>query len=323
MGLAIPRFFYENDDVDTTFGERFRAWWEGYEIASREGGAGVAEEEEDLPDVDADLRAMRPPGTKPISAPRELWSESRRQVAQMIWGDGFTLPGGEEYVRNLVNAFALSPADSALEFGSGMGGGTAAIVGRFGAYMTCFERDPALRQDASARAVTLDMAEKVNIEPLREELSDLRGNFFLGALVREVLSTVDEKEEFLYRIIRALKTEGQLVVTDLIFDDDPDSPELAAWLDAEPERHIPASVNRVRNAFSKNNMVVRTSEDESAEYRRMVIAGWVQLLDRLDSSLAPSLAEALVREAELWARRIAAIDAGVLHYYRFVGIKNG
>lgn len=324
MGLAIPKFFYENDDVDATFGERFRAWWEGYEVASRArdgeraGGAG-----NDVPDVDADLRAMRPPGTKPVTAPRELWSESRREAAQLIWGDGFTLPGGEEYVTHLVNAFALSPADSALEFGSGMGGGTAAIVGRFGAYMTCFERDPALRKEASARAVTLDMDDKVNLEPLRDELPELRSNFFLGALVREVLCTIDDKEDFLSRIIQALKSEGQLVVTDLIFEDDPDSPELAAWLDAEPEQHIPASVNRVRNAFSKNNVVVRTAEDESAEYRSMVIAGWMELLDRLDSSLAPSVAEALVREAELWVRRIAAIDAGVLRYYRFVGIKNG
>jgi len=324
LGLAIPKFFYESDDVDTTFGERFRAWWEGYEIASRANGeTGEPAAAEDVPDVDADLRVMRPPGTKPRTAPRDLWSESRRQVAQMIWGDGFTLPGGDDYVRHLVNAFALSPADSALEFGSGMGGGTAAIVGRFGAYMTCFERDAALRKEASARAVTLDMDDKVVIEPLADQLPDMRSNFFLGALVREVLSTVEEKEAFLHRIIQALKSEGQLVVTDLIFDDDPDSPELAAWLAAEPETYYPASVNRVRNAFAKNNVVVRTAEDESAEYRRMAIAGWVRLLDRLDSSLAPSLAEALVREAELWARRIAAIDAGVLRYYRFVGIKNG
>lgn len=321
MGLAIPKFFYEDDDVDIPFGERFRAWWEGYEIASRKAGAAPAAEA--IPDVEADLRAMRPPGTRPISAPRELWSDSRRQVAQMIWGDGFTLPGGEEYVKHLVNAFALSPADSGLEFGSGLGGGTAAIVGRFGAYMTCFERDAALRKEAEARAVTLDMDDKVNLEPLREPLPDLRSNFFLGALVREVLCTVEDKEDFLYRVIHAIKSEGQLVVTDLIFDDDPDSPELAAWLATEPETFYPASVNRVRNIYGKNNVVVRTAEDESAEYRKMAIAGWMRLLDRLDSSLAPSLAEALVREAELWARRIAAIDAGVLRYYRFVGIKNG
>ncbi len=30
---------------------------------------------------------------------------------------------------------------------------------------------------------------------------------------------------------------------------------------------------------------------------------------------------ALVNEAELWARRIAAIDSGDLRYFRFLGVK--
>jgi len=321
MGLAIPEFFYEHDDVDATFGERFRAWWEGYELASRTRGSGTRDG--DLPDVDADVRPMRPPGTKPVSTPRELWSPERRTVAQMIWGDGFTLPGGDDYVRNLVNAFALTPADSALEFGSGLGGGTAAIVGRFGAYMTCFERDPGLRTDAEARGVTLGIDDKVKLEPLQDKLAGLRSNFFLGALVREVLCTVDDKEDFLYRIIQALKTEGQLVVTELVLEEDEESPQLDAWLDAEPQHILLASREDVIGTFKKNKVVVRTAEDQSDDYRRMAIAGWVRLLDRLDSNLEPALADALVSEAELWARRIAAIDAGTLHYYRFVGVKTG
>ncbi|MEE8334793.1 MAG: hypothetical protein V3R85_13180, partial [Alphaproteobacteria bacterium] len=192
--VALPQFFYENDDVDVTFGDRFRAWWEGQELAEGESNAsgGI------LPDVDADLRPMRPPGTKPLSGPREIWSPSRRVVAQMIWGTGFTLPGGEEYVQDLVSAFSLTPADSVLEFGCGLGGGTAAIVGRFGAYVTGFERDAGLRSDASARAITLDIDDKVNLEPLEKQLVDLRSNFFLGALVREVLGSVEDKEDFLY-----------------------------------------------------------------------------------------------------------------------------
>lgn len=317
MVLALPSFFYENDDDDVTFGDRFRAWWDGQEVASAASG------DSDEPDIDSDIRSMRPPGTKPLSVPRETWSESRRAVAQMIWGEGFTLPGGEDYVRDLVNAFSLTPADSALEFGAGMGGGTAAIVGRFGAYMTCFERDSGLRDDAAARAITLGIDDKVNSEPLQEKLADLRGNFFLGALVREVLYTVQDKDDFLNKVVLALKAEGQLVVTDLIFEPDADSAELEAWRNAEPEPVYPTTVDAVRDVFTKYNMVVRTAADESDEYRAMVIASWGALLNRIDSNMDPVLAEALVREAELWARRIAAIDAGVLRYYRFVGVKNG
>jgi len=324
LGLAIPSFFYDSDDgVDATFGERFRAWWDGYELAARTSGARDAAADAEMPNVNEDLRSMRPPGAKPISAPRELWSAPRRRIAQMIWGDGFTLPGGEDYVRTLVNAFALSPADSALEFGSGMGGGTAAIVGRFGAYMTCFERDAALREEARGRMITLGVDDKVNIEVMGDRLPDLRHNFFLGALVREVLSTTEDKEDFLFKIIQALKSEGQLVVTDLVFDPDAASAELEAWLDVEPETHFPATVDDVRKILVQNKMVVRTASDDSADYRAMAIAGWLHLLSRIGSGIDPVLADAVVVEAERWVRRIAAIDAGALHYYRFVGVKNG
>lgn len=319
MGLALPSFFYESSDVDATFGDRFRAWWDGHEVASE----GSRDADGNMPDVEADVHAMRPPGTKPVSAPRELWSKERRTIAQMVWGDGFTLPGGEEYVRNLINAFSLTPADSALEFGSALGGGTAAIVGHFGAYLTCYERDADLRADAGARALTLAMDDKVNLVPLQDKLADLRSNFFLGALVREVLCTFDDPEDFLYRIIQALKAEGQLVVADLFFDDEQESPELQAWLEIEPQHYNPTSTEMVQRVLKKNNMVVRTAEDESDEYRATAIAGWVRMLDQLDAKLEPALADALVYEAELWARRIAALDAGVLRYYRFVGIKNG
>lgn len=323
MGLAIPRIFYESDDrVDATFGERFRAWWEGYELASHDADS-PAEPVVDVPDVDEDVRPLRPPGTLPASAPQEVWSKARRDVVQMIWGEGFTRPGGEDYVLSLVNAFSLSPADSALEFGCGMGGGTVAIVDRFGAYMNCFERDATLRKEASARAVTHGIDEKVTIAALEEKPANLRDNFFLGALVREVLCTLEETEDFLTRVIRSVKTEGQLVVAELMFDPDADSPELQAWLDAERQPCFPTKVNTVRETFGRNAMVVRTAADESDEYRAMAIAGWVDLLSRIDSTLNPTLADALVREAELWARRIAAIDAGVLRYYRFVGVKTG
>ena len=39
------------------------------------------------------------------------------------------------------------------------------------------------------------------------------------------------------------------------------------------------------------------------------------------TDLSPEMGRELEREGEFWARRVAALKAGVLRYYRIVGVK--
>src|SRR5947207_639404 len=61
---------------------------------------------------------------------------SRMTVAQWLWGDGYLMPGGPDFVLELVKPFGLTPAMSTLDLSAGLGGPARAIAQTFGTYVT-------------------------------------------------------------------------------------------------------------------------------------------------------------------------------------------
>lgn len=250
------------------------------------------------------------------------WSETRKKVVQALWTPGFVVPGGSDYVEDLVAGCGLTAAETMLEMGVGMGGGSRAVIGRFGNYVTGYERDPNLAAEARKQAVAYDVDSKLEVVNAEPGSFKPKRNYFRAALLREVLYTVEDKEELIRKVATSLKEgESQLIITDLLFEDDPDSPELARWKAAEPQPVYPWTLDALKKCLAAQKVMVRTATDESDAYRRMVIGGWRDYLATLDGgSLSREDGRQIVHEAEFWARRIAAIDAGALRYVRVVGI---
>jgi hypothetical protein len=54
----------------------------------------------------------------------------------------------------------------------------------------------------------------------------------------------------------------------------------------------------------------------------MVVDTWSEYMKSIDGTdLSPGMGRELEREGKFWARRVAALKAGVLRYYRIVGVK--
>ena len=134
IAVALRKFGSSRIGSTRDLRARLHAWWEGEEYASDGTPSGDAKPRPSSEDLLEDLA-----GTEidvPFIDPAMIWSAERRDLVQLLWGDGFIWPGGKEYVYDLVNAFALTPAQSMLELGSGLGGGTRAVVEKFGTYVT-------------------------------------------------------------------------------------------------------------------------------------------------------------------------------------------
>jgi len=251
------------------------------------------------------------------------WSPTRMKVAQGLWTPGFVVPGGAAYVEELVNGCGLSAAETMLEIGVGLGGGTRAIIGRFGNYVTGYERDASLASEARKQAITHNLDSKLEVINAEPDKLKLKKNYFRAALVRDVLFTVEKKEALLEKVATSLKEgQAQMVITDLLFDAKSEAPELQRWIAAEPQPVYPWSLDALKAALAKINVIPRTAEDESDRYRRMVIKAWKDYLDKVDSEMLTSeIGPQVVHEAEFWARRLAAIEAGVLQYVHVVGVR--
>jgi ubiquinone/menaquinone biosynthesis C-methylase UbiE len=247
-------------------------------------------------------------------------------VVQNLWTPGFIVPGGAEYVEELVNGCGLSAAETMLEIGVGLGGGTRTVIGRFGNYVTGYERDAALASEARKQAITHNMDSKLEVISVEPDKLKLKKNYFRAALVRDVLFTVEKKDVLLEKVAVSLKEglQAQMVITDLMFDGKTEAPELKRWAAAETAPVYPWSLDALKASLGKMNVVPRTAADESDRYRRMVVKAWKDYLDKIDGeTLSSDIGPQIVHEAEFWARRLAAIEAGVLQYVRVVGVKSG
>jgi len=142
------------DGVSMT--DRLRAWWNGDELDVEilsQGGKGKPSGQ--LVDDGTDVEEAN---TAPADD-ESTWSETRRQLAQEVWSHGFVMPGGTAYIEKLVSGCSLTSAETMLEIGVGMGGGTRAIIGKFGNYITGYERDLNLAAAAMRHAVTYEIDE--------------------------------------------------------------------------------------------------------------------------------------------------------------------
>jgi SAM-dependent methyltransferase len=128
-----------------------------------------------------------------------------------------------------VSGCSLTATETLLEIGFGMGGGTRIIIGKFGNYVTAYERNSILAT-AMRHAVTYDINDKLVVTTLPFEDLDFKPKYFRAALVHETLYTMEDKAGLISKISVSLKPgASHLVMTDSLFDADDESEELAAW----------------------------------------------------------------------------------------------
>jgi SAM-dependent methyltransferase len=291
-----------------SFKVRFKAWWEGV----------------DLPAAPAALASATPdPAPAPVAADLPFLDRPATKVAQQLWGEGFTQPGGAHLILAMVKPFALNNSMTVMDFGCGLGGGTRAVSGEFDIWVQGFEGNLAVAE-AAQELSTRKGVKKAEIKPyrapeFRPKPASCDCIFSYAALYR-----LEEKTKLLGLFERTLKPRGQVSIADFVrapgvAADDPRLGEFTAgeagsfWLNEDYQKQ-----------FKALKIDIRVDEDQTATYRAAIIDAWVTF-----TSEAPGLACAKVHpkesvaEVALWTRRVAALDSGALQLRRYYGIKMG
>lgn len=303
--------------------ERFKAWWGGDVLPPRP----------DAPDDVEPARTVSVP--KPVpegeAAPAETeeaspeeWTTARKDLAEAIWGGGFVCPGGTEYVEHLVSGCSLTSAETMLKVGVGLGGGSRAIIAKFGNYITGFESNALLVEEARKQAIAHDIDNKLKIDEQTIENCELKQNYFRAALLRDALYKIEAKEATLVKVCNSLK-EGQsfLIMTDFMFDEDNDSPELAAWKVVEKNPVFPWTPEALKSVLEANGTLPRIVEDESERYCAMIKEAWTNYMETLQGTEPPpELGNLLMEETNYWMKMIAALESGAVRYFRIEAVKN-
>lgn len=313
---------------DVSLRERLLAWWEGNDLAAQpkpESGPKKISSGQPKPDAETGAQAGEEKPVQEMAPPEpgKAWNEKRIALAEDIWGSGLIWPGGTGYIDDLIKGFPLDPKVSMIEIGAGLGVASRAVVEKFGAYVTALECSPDLVQEGQAQNTVYDVDDKVTLEVLDPEQPKFKANYFVAALARDAFLNIENKNDLLGGLIQSLKPEGQIVITELLFDEDADGPEMEAWKDIEPEPVYPWSIGAIKKLFTSGKVVMRIAHDDSDTYRSMVLSAWAGFMQKIKArEVDDELMGRLLWEAELWARRIAAMETGQLKYHRIVGIKS-
>lgn len=289
---------------------RFHAWWEGYD-------AKPAPTE----DGDAGESAAKPAREQGLDRHgRPLWTATRVEVAETLWGQGFTTPGGEEYAQNLARPLGLNPAMSVLDVGAGLGGFCRSIAQKPGCWVVGLEASPALAKMGMERSAAAELAKKAPIRPFDPEkfAYDKRVD---AIFCRQTLFTVAHKEQFFDTLEGQLKPRGQALMTDYVLDPQAKLTALEAWAANEPQEPHLWTARDASEAFTQRNLDLRIAEDMTDDHRTQILTGLNAFTQHLATCSMDRQTKAhVLEEIELWARRVKAFSQG-LRFYRFHAIK--
>ena len=169
---------------------------------------------------------------------RPLWSATRLDVAEKLWGEGFVSPGSEDYLPTLVKPLGLNPAMSVLDLGAGLGGTTRLMAKQFGAWVTGLESSPLLVKAGMERSYKLGLVRQAPIQAYDPEAFRYPKRVD-AVFAKEAFFTVIDKAGLLDNLVVVLKPRGQVLFTDYVTDPGGlESPALASWAAREPVEPI-------------------------------------------------------------------------------------
>ncbi|HYE52084.1 MAG TPA: methyltransferase domain-containing protein [Azospirillaceae bacterium] len=310
-GAAVPAL---------TIRERFIAWWEGYDLAAmlsrRQAKAG------DGGGTDGAASGQAAGDGKHLNrSGKPLWTATRIQVAEKIWGDGFATPGGDEHIPTLVKPLGLNPAMSVLDIASGLGGSTRAMAKQFGAWVTGLEANPTLAEAGMFRSHKAGLARQAPVQGFDGEKFSWPKRVD-AVFAKEGFYTIQNKDGLLDGVERCMKPRGQFLFTDYVTDKNtPKGRNYQGWLDHEPTTPHPWAVDQYVSALEQRKLDIRIAEDITDMHRSLILNAIQNLVMHLEKhSMDNETKIAVVEEVELWARRVAALEGG-LRVYRFYAMK--
>jgi cyclopropane fatty-acyl-phospholipid synthase-like methyltransferase len=243
-------------------------------------------------------------------------------VAETLWGQDFLSPGGVEHTTYLVKPFGINPSMSLLDLSAGLGGVSRTIAAHYKAWVTGMESSPLVAKVAMDRSEKAGFGKQAPVLAYDPNALALDRRYD-GIFCKESFFTIENKDKLFDTITSGLKPGGQFLFTDYCTGSaDPSDPRLSAWKGREPVTPHIWAAPKIAAALKARKLDVRIHEDMTDMQRKLILRSLGHFLEHLDSHSMPvETKRAVMDEVELWARRMAAFDAG-LRVYRFYCMKH-
>ncbi|MDO8289580.1 MAG: methyltransferase domain-containing protein [Parvibaculum sp.] len=302
--------------------KQMRAWWVGVAVKDLE-AYDKAKAKAASANATTDKAIEAKSTGKPVETVPEkemLPTLNRAELLQMIWGDGFALPGGKDFTAKLMTGVELPKGAPLLDISAGLGGGTSAIATQLNVVVEGYETDPDLAEAGQSWTTAKGVPTHASVICADPTVQTFTEKTYSAIFARETLFTMPDRKKLLANIVPALKPLGTIVLTDFMLTDRKSGiPEIKAWRDAEPVRPMPYTVDEYSELLDQNKFSVRACDDLSTEYIAFIQSGWKRLHAYLQTAkFSPETATMLMNEGNVWLARCKALESGQL---RLISIK--
>jgi ubiquinone/menaquinone biosynthesis C-methylase UbiE len=295
----------EDQDAKLPLKKRFKAWWEGYEIGAATPMA-VQEDSEREPEVDDG-----PPTVKG-------WSVSRQRSVVTLFGEGMNRCIPDDMKTKLTQPMGIDKTMSVSELGSGLGGFSRWTAETYETYVTGYEEDEELLKASLEMTKMAGLSRNINFSQCDFENFKPKERSANVAYASEVLFTVKNKPSIFSAIRQMLKPSGQFMMSDFMLDGgDTNSPEYLEWVNEEPKTPHLLGVQETRKLMTQCGFEVSIAEDITDVYKANVLRSFADYAKRTSNGeKSGHLHDWILKEGELWTRRVKLMEAGHLKVFR-------
>jgi SAM-dependent methyltransferase len=240
-------------------------------------------------------------------------------IMDLVWGKGFIAPGGEGNVDRIVRDVELR-GKSVLELGSGAGGGTLVLAGKYGAKVVGLELEASLVEISNQLAEEAGLSDQLEfrcVEPGPLPVADASFDFLYTS---GVICHIEDRLGLFKDILRVLKPGGSL----LGYDWFPTclSDDIQAWLKAADLHLFQDTPQNYARVMGEAGFEQVTSEDASSWYLKQA-ATELELLTGPQFELAAELTSAEIRDQIIqeWEAMNRVLQSGELRSGYFRGSK--
>ena len=298
-------------DAKQSIKRRLRAWWDGYELEAEETTAEAVEE--------AEREAVAEDGPPTVKG----WSISRQRSVVTLFGEGMTRCIPDDTKMRLTKPLGINKKLSVAELGSGLGGFAHWVSKEYDAYVTGYDPDQIL-QDAAIEMTTMaGLNRKINFFHCDFENFNPKQRSADIVYSSEALFPVKSKAQCFSAIHKMLKPNGQFMMSDYMLEGSGgNAPGMKDWIAAEPLTPYLIDVQETRTLLTNAGFEVSIAENVTPEYKSNVLRAFADYATRTSNGeKSGHLHDWILKEGELWMRRIKMIDAGHLKVFRIYARK--
>ncbi len=172
--------------------------------------------------------------TEGITVPRELHQSQYTDAAiasvEMVCGDGFMSPGGEQCVARIVEGLAIS-GKKVLEVGCGLGGVLVALVRNHHAgSVHGMDLETSVLERAKKRVLAAGLEKTIRLQQVMPGPFPVDDDSFDFVVCKEMLCHIEDKKSFYAELVRVIKPGGWLIGSDwLISNQATGTPAYESW----------------------------------------------------------------------------------------------